>query len=527
MMKINKKNIPPSLRLLLDIIKSMTPAQKKAFKRDSGFWTNREKGLSYIALFDIVSKFSSLDQKEEKDLVPYIRKQNAGLSEQNLSAYASYLYDRILESMRFVSSGSKTFKDLNGLMQDIHFLYNKSLLPACLQKIEQAKKLAHAIDRPAYLLELTNIERRILPFLSLSDIGERLDAINKLDTEIRHILSRHNEIYILMYDNWSFSSKNISYTEEFNLRFQELEQTYHSEIKNSGYPRLKLAYLTAFDRKNSGDHNFKLLEPVLYTQKEEEIRTQIVSLIKQYPSLKEDDYPGYLNVISTHLISLLKQKRYDEVYAELEELETTDDEYFRCQTLAYVRLQLFNQLNHFEEGYHYLQTYNIAHNLNVFQSQISLSRLMTMRFLGAYIVLALEKYKDLTVWANQLIKDPNYSIRFDLRLSGHLLNAIAYYELNPANNIEAADLLDQMMRRIRLKKIELNPAQMAVLKDIKNLFGKYLLEHHNKDNMKIWAEQAEVIRKACHTTPMMSTFVVPLSWLLSRLKGTTIIKELN
>ena len=109
MAKIYKKNIPQSLRLLLDIIKSMTPAQKKAFKRDSGFWTSREKGLNYIALFDIVSQFSNLGHKEEHELVPYIYKKKPELSNQNLSANASYLYDKILQSMRFVSSGSKTF----------------------------------------------------------------------------------------------------------------------------------------------------------------------------------------------------------------------------------------------------------------------------------------------------------------------------------------------------------------------------------------------------------------------------------
>lgn len=522
-----KKNIPESLRLLLDIIKSMTPAQKKAFKRDSGFWTSRDKGLNYIALFDIVSQFSNLDHKAEHELVPYIHQKKPELSKQNLSAVASYLYERILQSMRFVATGSKTFKDLNGLMQDIHFLYNKSLLPACLEKIEEAQKLAHEIDRPAYLLELNNMERRILPIISPSNIYERLETINIIDKESRDILSRHNEIYTLMYDNWNFMNKNIPYTEEFNLQFKELEQAYNSLANLSNHPRLKLAYLTAFERKNAGDYHFKTIKQVIYAQKEQDVRDEIVALIKHSPCLKEDDYPRYLDIISMHLISLLKQKKYAKVYEELEELETTDDEYFRCQTLAFVRLQLFNQLNHFEEGYAYLQTYNIAYYLNLYQSQISLSRLMVMRFLGAYIVLALEKYKDLTVWANQLIKDPNFSIRFELRLSGHLLNAIAYYELNPDNNIEAADLLDQMMRRIRLKKIELTTAQMATLKDIKNLFSKYLLEHHNKDIIKTWIQQAESVKEACHTTPMMSSFIVPLSWLLSKLKGTTIIQELN
>lgn len=523
----SKKNLPQSLKLLLDLIRTMPPAQKRAFKRDSGFWTSRDKGLNYIALFDLISKFSNLEQKDDRDLAPYIHKHNIEFSEQNLSALSSYLYDRILQSMRFVATGSKTFKDLNGLMQDIHFLYNNSLRQACLSKIEEAKKLALEIDRPAYLLELTNMERRILPYMNLPNILERLEAINKLDTESREILGKYNEVYISMYDNWTFISKNVTFTEGHNQKFHELEQTYENSIRQSSSPRLKMAYLTLFEQKNIGNFNFKLINQESHIQKANDLRSQIVTLTKENPCLKEDDYPSYVESISQYLINLLKEKKYDKVIEELKELETTDDEFFRCQSLAFVQLQLFNQQNRFEEGYQYLQTYNIAHNLNLYQSQISSSRLMVMRFLGAYIVLALEKYKDLTVWANQLIKDPNFSIRFELRLSGHLLNAIAYYELNPANNIEAADLLDQMMRRIRLKKIELTTAQMAVLKDIKNLFSKYLLEHHNKENLKTWTQQAESVKGACGSTPMMSSFIVPLSWLLSRLKGTTIIQELN
>lgn len=518
---------PFSLSKLYRMVESMTIAQKRAFKRDAKFWGEKENGLSYIVLFDIVNRFCAKDEKRESDLLEFVTDNSSAVVRANLSNKANYLYDKILESMRFVSSGSRTFKELNGLMQDIHFLYNKNLLDDCLLKINEARELAIEIDQPTYQIQLNNLEHRISQTISKEKVKYHFNDEGKRNSELLEAIRKRTEL-ISLSDIFRQHSMAKNKMEDVSVceRAQQLIIDYENGIEGLS-PRLEYQIITTCISYYRYIYAVGEIGNDVFSNKVGKLQERTIQLMKTFPSFKEDEYPIYQFVMTNYLISLLIKQDLETVKVELVDLEKTEDELFRCRTLAYVTLQSMIQEGRFDDAHDYLIKHKIAKNLLTYNEQIWHSRLLTMWFLGAYICLATEAHKELFSWSQRLTEDINSDQRLDLRYAGFFLNAIAKYELNNNKNTEAFDSLIRISRHLKKRKTTISKAEDQCISTMRKLFRAFWTKIRSKEGDIEMINIGEQWKMECKENSSIQAYFLPLSWLLAKLKGTDIKEEIK
>ncbi|MBP6827305.1 MAG: hypothetical protein KA165_12155, partial [Saprospiraceae bacterium] len=136
--------------------------------------------------------------------------ENAG----RLTSMARYLNLKILESVRVKQEVSPLTNRLLNMLQDINFLFYKRLYDVCEQMIIEAKKLAQALDKSTYLLELSIWERRL--YVTGRTIKEQSQRVREIAEEektllqdISHYLDMNtlsNDLYLTLKEGASISA---------------------------------------------------------------------------------------------------------------------------------------------------------------------------------------------------------------------------------------------------------------------------------------------------------------------------------
>lgn len=518
---------PAALKKLYRLVESMTAAQKRAFKRDAKFWGEKENGLYYIALFDAVNNFCAKEEKKESDLAKFVEQNTSAAVRSSLTSKSSYLYEKILESMRFVSSGSRTFKELNGLMQDIHFLYNKNLLEDCLRKISEARELALEIDQPGYLIELNILEHRISQTINKDRTNHKFSDIGENNKETLRLIQRQAELISLSDTLRRHSvSKKVILDKQIRQLAEQLLSEYQSGTKYDS-PRLEYQIVTACTNFYRYKFATGEISNEVFSFEVGKLQMRVVELMKTHASFREDQYPIFQFVMTNYLISLLFKGEFALVKEELAELEKTEDELFRCRTLAYVSLQLMIQERRLNDGYEYLTKHKIAKNLLTYNEQIWQSRLLTMWYLSGYICLGVSAHKELLTFSQRLMEDIQSTERLDLRYCGFFLNAIAKFELKKGDQVQCFDIIKKLFRHIEKRKTSIVEVEMECLIQLRKMFAAFWLKPRTKKSDEENIAKAEQLKIVCDSNTNTSCYAMLFCWLLSKLKNTPIQDELK
>lgn len=175
---------------LFDLIKTLTPQEKKYFKQYSArYGTNYES--IYIELFDVIAQQT---QYNESAIKKHFVKKN--ISKQ-LPVYKNYLLDNILNCL--VSMDQQTNKHLQLLskIQQYKILYDKQLYRP-MQKMRIAiQQMATEQGCEGYLLELLKLEPTLIKILDDEDRTNRLEQLNKeVEEEIKKIENYWNYLHL-------------------------------------------------------------------------------------------------------------------------------------------------------------------------------------------------------------------------------------------------------------------------------------------------------------------------------------------
>lgn len=160
------------------LIKALTKAERRYFSLQAGF--NRENS-HLLQVFEAIAKRGFEDDASLKAWL-----KDTGFVG-HLDVLKVHLYQLILSSMRAFYRNRNKQREIRAMVDDLHFLYEKSLYSQCRKLLDKAIVAANEIGYYAALVDLLDIERMLLGVEHLEQYNE--NGIDQLLQKEIHVVN--------------------------------------------------------------------------------------------------------------------------------------------------------------------------------------------------------------------------------------------------------------------------------------------------------------------------------------------------
>lgn len=177
--------------VLLRLIRSLTPAEKRYFKLDASRHTIGEKN-EYLRLFEAIDGMSIYDEPVLKKIFKQQKARNSFAIAKNR------LYDTILKSLDSFHAENSVDVQLKNLLHYAEILFKKSLYDECYKMLQRSKKLAQKHERYTTLLDVSKWEKRLIEKDGYTTTDEE-GLTDLLKEDVLHLqkLSNYSEFWNL------------------------------------------------------------------------------------------------------------------------------------------------------------------------------------------------------------------------------------------------------------------------------------------------------------------------------------------
>lgn len=431
-----RKNSSALLRLVR-LMRSLTQSQKRDFKKYVKFWSGKS-GRQYLRLFDALSVYLKAG-KDEALLTEYLlARKKFGHRSADLSRPTIYLYRKILESLRTTPEGPAHLFHLLALLQDILFLYHKNLSADCIPLIEEARTLARDLDKPALLLELLFLERRVRINEQLRQPDEYFSRQRLEEERLQQQLAFFNRcnalVYELTYHARSREPVPTSLEVEATLLREAIQTDTLPGLSPRGKIRLYSALAIYHDLKHTHSAGTEkgLIKMANLTQS---LHYQELALeaYRDTPLFFEAEQTQYVASLETYLNRCLRLGEVEKAERYMAVLEREKDAFLLCRTVAYIRLQHFIKNDDFRRAREYLVKRDLESAIEKFKNRFPESRLLALRFTCGQVFFCLDDFNRAEDWFRQ-VADMRPDIRPDAVWLCRLLKEICLFELGTYKN---------------------------------------------------------------------------------------------
>ncbi|MCF8257478.1 MAG: hypothetical protein K9J06_08000 [Flavobacteriales bacterium] len=505
---------------LHQLIQSMELNEKRYFKLQSSL---QKKNSNLTQLFDFLSNAQQYDEEE-------VRTQFA--KEKFLDQLAvtqNHLYELILRAMRaYHLKRSIDFK-LQGMMQDVQFLFEKGLKSQAEAVLRRLRKVAMKHDSFLIMLQVVEYETKLIAegFFVGKDETD-IETLSEQYYEVLGLLQNEREYMDLqfkVFNNYykiGVERKNEAYKtndqiiNQFALRHYDKALTYRSRI----------AFLNIHAQYNKINGRWE--EAYRY-------RRQMLDLVSERfgASFESDATKRYFVAINNLVPICMKLGRYDEVAQLLNELDTIEERSLATHYSVELgqriwmqgmigRLALYTRLGLASEGLELAA--NISERIVEVQNYPRRYVVMHLYFNLAYFLFSIGQFSEALRYANLILNDDDIRDIEDLHASTRLLAMMLQYELGRS---ELLEYLVRAARRYLVKLEGLYPFESILLAFLRR--ASSLVDADVKTEFTNLRKQLVAVGYEPGDRNALSTLDL-LSWVDSKLEGrplTDILKEKN
>ena len=175
------------LKEIKDLISSMSKSEKRHFTLYASRHVVGEENL-YLTLF------CEIERLKEPDKINLARNlSKRGYNDKHLSQRKYYLYRLILKSLNAFHSASYIDAELSELLSQVQILYRKGLSDQYEKLISKAKKIAYENEKYLKLLEIFQLEKRMILSSLENHANLSHEVINKLEHEENKLIDFYEE----------------------------------------------------------------------------------------------------------------------------------------------------------------------------------------------------------------------------------------------------------------------------------------------------------------------------------------------
>jgi hypothetical protein len=452
----------PSLSKLENLMRSLTQAQRRDFKKYVKFWGGKT-GRKYLVLFDAIQQYIAVGKDEKRLKEHLLGREKSEQEPDEVITAAKYLYRKILESMRTTPDAAPHFNRLNALMQDIGFLYAKNLFSDAQALVNEALKLAQDLDKPNFELELNFWKKKLLlaqnsltPEISaewlqaqqhLSNVQQTLLNYEKLENEL-NIFFRKKEKLPQALDK---QVKAILIEMDNGLP-EQLTVRAKIRLYSSLSHYFDLQYALAPGKTESG------LVKKSRAEKSVHFQAKALEVFQSNKIFAEDEQPFFMNVLGNYLNRCLRFEQ-TELMKELEEqLTKSKNDFLKYRLVAYQRLQHLLKTNKFEHARAYFEENKVADGIEKYKHQMPETRLLALYFTVGQIYYSLNDFDRASDWFGRAAQ-MRVSINTNVVLVSKVLEIISLREYgaydddptrpvkNLRRSLRRAGLMDDFMTK--------------------------------------------------------------------------------
>ncbi|TAL58906.1 MAG: hypothetical protein EPN85_10485 [Bacteroidetes bacterium] len=454
---------------LFELIQSLTPQEKKYFRRYTALHVRGEKN-KYMLLFEAIAKQTRQSSKkrngggqeyydEEK-----LKKQFRHEKFMNQFAVAkNYLCSQILKSLR--SYHHSTHSEVKDLIRNAEILFEKGLSKQSQKYIKKAKKIAREHEMHHALMEIFHYWELKL-------------ALKNIDVSwIQNILREEAEEISLLKNKNFYSNNYFRLVVHYQLYGPVRNKKHFGQIKKMMHSRFltDIAMAKTFQAKlyfhDAHVVYFRIIDDRrgLYHSSK-----NIITLFKKHPERIRRSVSVFVAYLNNVLDACTQNKKYNEMPFYLNELESlaplAKSSHEKAKIFYYAAINRLNYYNitgqfsnavspileikkQFDEYKQFMGDFEKAF---LFQN-------IAMFYFGA------RQYKNCIHWLNRIRNEISLNISHDLESFLRLFYIIVHYE---AGNMDLLIPLIQSLYRYLKKKEQLYKFETIIIIFFRNEFPK-------------------------------------------------------
>jgi len=495
---------------LFRLIKSLTKAEKRAFKLNA----NRSGGAGDAALF--VQLFDVLDRQGEYDEEGIFQK-ITGLKRSQLSNMKRHLYQHILTSLRLLHISKNIDIEIREEIDFARVLYNKGHFQQSLKLLDRAKAIARETHQDLLHLEITEFEKMIESRHISQAIENRADELTA-ESEKRHlVVSNTTRLSNLALKMFSF------YVKTGHVK-NEKESLSVTEFFKSNLPELQYDELTFFEKIyycQSFAWYYHILQnfPMhfRYTQRWADLFDEYPGMENRYPEL----YLRGLHALLSALFLTAKHENFCTVLKQMERFIARAADGFdtNLEMQAFTFLYTAKINRHFLEGSFADGLFlvpELAEKLGRYDEYLDPHRTLVFYYKIACLYFGSGDNSLAVDYLNLIINYRAGALVGDIQCYARILHLIAHFELG---NYGLLEYLVKSVYRFLGKMEDLNSVQREIL-----AFLRKEIRTDPKDMRPAFFRLKSKLEKLREHPSERRSFLYLdiISWLESKLEGRTV-----
>lgn len=450
---------------LIQLIHSLTKAEKRNFKLFAHRNSDANEDLKFIQLFDFIDKYEKYEDELALAKLKSIKKNQ-------LSNIKAHLYKQILASLRLQHTNHYIELETRELIDFATLLYQKAFYHQALKMLEKAKISAKKAQSSILYLEILEFEKNIESQYITRSLEHKADELTLESNAILTQLSSAVDFSNLALQMYALYLKVGFSRDEKDYLF--IQDFFHSRLKP-----YKLELLN-FEEKM---HLYNAFVWFYYINQDfimcYKYARNWVDLFYEYPHMMESKKEMYLKGMHNLLNALFNLRSYRRFKEELELLERVEfgnreneNDIILHQLYIYT-----NKINlHYLEG-SFSEGLQLVPKINLYIDQ-HISKHDTHRILVLYYKIACLYFgsgdnKKTIYYLNKIIQFRDESLREDIQSFARILNLIAHFELG--NN----DLVEYQIKSVYRFLIKMNDMH-GVQKEILNFLRSLPITDHQE-----------------------------------------------
>ncbi len=409
---------------LFDLIKSLTPSEKRYFKIYAAKHAIGGKN-KYEKLFDIIEKQEAYNENEVKKL----------LQDEKMAGYfaaaKNYLYDMVKDSLHIYHLNLSTESLLRKELHQVAIMHQKGLFNECEKLLRNIKKNATKADNYLIVYETLLWEGRVQRTLKLklkdniflNQIQEQTEALQKV---------KNQDDYSLLMSHIAYLFRETSHLKKDFIR-KRIDQLYNDPLLKSEKNAITTTSLIIYNYIHQMytyyiTKNLKLSFD--FSRKNIRLFESSLDLIKQAPL-------NYIRSINNHIQVGMALKHYHEcetivrgMKTKIEKLNIKLDINTEAKIFvlyAVVITDIYINERKFERIRSVIG--ELSEKINSFTGVMNAPDEKMLHFNIAYLYFALGEMKNSLLWINKLLNMPDPDLQKYVVWSGKILLIMIRIEL--------------------------------------------------------------------------------------------------
>ncbi len=454
-------NIPSNKNYdhLFQLIKSLNKGEKRHFK----LFVSRHKGgenAKFLKLFDIIN--NQTNYNESKILV-----KEKSISAAQLPNLKQNLYKQLLGSLRMLHSSTDIDLRVREVIDNATLLYNRCLYQQSLKTLEKGKELAKRYEKNVLLLDIHDLEKKLISKIVKKDIQQRIDILVPEGEQLQEMLANINTFSNLstklygLYTKLGFTRNSADFEIVNSFLYSSLpafkEEDLSIEEKMHLYNAFVAYYFFIQDYRRAYDYAKKWV--AIFDGNDDVIQSKLEMYVKAINSLldAQSKLSQYEEFIQTSL-------KFEAIASKESLLISENVNFLLFKYSSKHKLDKYFMLGEFDKGV--VEVEQTILQLEAHEDRLNDHSKQIFYYKFACMYFGNDQYKQAVYWLNEIINAKDDNIRSDISGFARILNLISHYELK---NDDLVEYYIRSTYRFLGKKDDLHFYQTRILRFLKKL----------------------------------------------------------